>query len=114
LWHLQPQTQEFILNKIFAKVACELLGVDHVRLYHDQALVKNSSASKTPWHQDYFYWPIDSSKTVTMWLPLHDCPRNMGTMQFVKGSHMNANIKAMPISEESEQYFLNYIKEAGL
>jgi hypothetical protein len=30
---------------------------------------------------------------------LHDCPRTMGTMKFVKGSHQNSNIKAMPISE---------------
>jgi len=51
------------------------MGVEHVRIYHDQALVKQSGAQKTPWHQDYFYWPIDSSNTLTMWIPMHDCPK---------------------------------------
>jgi ectoine hydroxylase-related dioxygenase (phytanoyl-CoA dioxygenase family) len=56
------------------------MGVEKVRIYHDQALVKFPKAGKTPWHQDYFYWPIDSPNTITMWMPLHDCPRTMGTM----------------------------------
>ena len=98
-------TQKFILNKKFADIACQLLGVDHVRLYHDQALVKKPSAQKTPWHQDYFYWPIDTEKTVTMWIPLHECSKEMGTMKFVKGSHREDKIKGMPISAESELYF---------
>jgi hypothetical protein len=60
LWRVEPSSQEFVLNKKFARIACQLLEVEHVRLYHDQALVKQVSAEKTPWHQDYFYWPIDS------------------------------------------------------
>lgn len=74
-----------------------MLGVEKVRLYHDQALVKFPKAGKTPWHQDYFYWPIDSPKTITMWLPLHDCPRNRGTMQFASGSHADDTIEPQPI-----------------
>ena len=68
-----------------------------MRLYHDQALVKQPKAGKTPWHQDYFYWPIDSPKTVTMWIPMHPCPREMGTMKFVVGSHQNNQLNLMPI-----------------
>ena len=86
------------------------MGVNKVRLYHDQALVKPPSALKTPWHQDYFYWPIDSANTITMWIPLHECPREMGTMKFAKGSHHKKDVKGMPISTESEQYFEEYIK----
>ena len=80
LWKIEPSSREFIFNKKFAQIACKLMGVNHVRLYHDQALVKNPEAMKTPWHQDHFYWPIDSPNLVTMWIPLHDCPRTRGTM----------------------------------
>ena len=80
IWRVDPETKDFIFSKVFGDIAAQLLGVEKVRLYHDQALVKFSKAGKTPWHQDYVYWPIDSPKTVTMWMPLHDCPRNMGTM----------------------------------
>lgn len=98
LWRIESNTRDFILNKKFAQIAAQLLGVQHVRLYHDQALVKNPSAEKTPWHQDNFYWPIDSPKVLTMWIPLHSCPRTRGTMKFVKGSHLSTNLKPMPIS----------------
>lgn len=76
--------------------------MDHVRLYHDQALVKQPKAGKTPWHQDYFYWPLDTPNTVTMWMPMHDCPRTMGTMRFAVGSHAAQGMPMMPISEQSE------------
>ena len=76
-----------------------------MRLYHDQALLKEPSAGKTPWHEDNFYWPMDSRKTATMWMPMHDCPREQGTMKFVEGSHKAHHIKRMPISKESEEYF---------
>lgn len=99
LWQIDPNSRTFVLNKRFAQIAKQLLGVEHVSLYHDQALVKNSKAGKTPWHQDYFYWPIDSTNTVTMWMPMHDCPKQMGTMKFVAGSHLSDNIQKMPISE---------------
>ena len=98
MWQVQPATREFILHPRFAKLAAQLLGVPRVRLYHDQALVKNPNAGKTPWHQDYIYWPIDSAKVVTMWLPLDQCPRTRGTMQFVKGSHLHKGLTPMPIS----------------
>ena len=64
-----------MLSDHFGDIARKLMGVEHVRIYHDQALVKQPGAEKTPWHQDYFYWPIDSNNTVTMWIPMHDCPR---------------------------------------
>ena len=75
IWKVEPKTAPFILQSKFGDIARQLLGVSNVRLYHDQALVKQSKAAKTPWNQDYFYWRIDSLNTVTMWMPLHDCPR---------------------------------------
>lgn len=98
LWQVQPATQSFVLSGYFADIARQLLGVEHVRLYHDQALVKPPKAGKTPWHQDHFYWPIDSLNAVTMWMPMHDCPREMGTMKFVVGSHTSQTLQEFPIS----------------
>ena len=90
------------------------MGVNRVRLYHDQALVKFPQAGKTPWHQDYFYWPIDSPNTITMWMPLHDCPRTMGTMQFATGSHEDNTIDPQPINESSESYYAKLIEQKKL
>lgn len=60
IWKIEPKSHSFILNKKFGEIAKQLMQVEKVRLYHDQALVKPAQAGKTQWHQDYFYWPMDS------------------------------------------------------
>ena len=62
----------------FAGVAAALLGVDGVRLYHDQALFKEPGGGPTPWHQDQVYWPLATDRTITMWMPLVDLPDASG------------------------------------
>ena len=58
----------------FAEVAARLLGVEGVRLYHDQGLFKEPGGGPTPWHQDGYYWPLDTERTITLWMPLVDVP----------------------------------------
>src|SRR5882672_2626735 len=67
LWEVDEQVRKFTLAKRFAKIAADLLGVENVRLYHDQALYKEPGGGFTPWHQDQFYWPLSTTNTVTMW-----------------------------------------------
>ncbi len=55
LWRHNERAQAFVFARRFAQVAAELLGVRGVRLYHDQALFKESGGGATPWHQDQFY-----------------------------------------------------------
>src|SRR5450432_3779857 len=40
LWDVDQQVKRYTLAKRFAKIAADLLGVENVRLYHDQALYK--------------------------------------------------------------------------
>ncbi|HTE09734.1 MAG TPA: hypothetical protein VK645_02170, partial [Chitinophagaceae bacterium] len=47
LWEMDQQVRKFTLAKRFAKVAATLLGVPNVRLYHDQALYKESGGGFT-------------------------------------------------------------------
>jgi ectoine hydroxylase-related dioxygenase (phytanoyl-CoA dioxygenase family) len=76
------------------------MGVKSVRLYHDQALFKPPGGEKTYWHQDMFYWPLDTDKTITMWMPLVDVSEEMGTMIFACGSHKEGLMSDAPISRE--------------
>jgi len=82
-----------------------------VRLYHDQALFKEPGGGLTPWHQDGYYWPIDASKSVTMWMPLIDANEQMGTLRFASGSHKTGHLDDLPISDESQEIFENFISE---
>jgi len=105
-------TRGFVDAPRFAQVAAELLGVDGVRLYHDQALYKEPGGGRTPWHQDQNYWPIDTDDMVTMWMPLVDVDPAVGSMSFVDGSHLDRDVGAGQISDESDQAIQESI-EAG-
>lgn len=112
LWQNDEAVRKFVLAKRFAKIAADLLQVKNVRLYHDQALFKEPGGGPTPWHQDQNYWPLDTDKTVTMWMPLVDIPdADMGMLTFASGSHKQGNASKHIISDESEKEFDEYVKE---
>lgn len=111
LWETDENAKQFTLAKRFAKIAADLLGVDNVRIYHDQALFKEPGGGPTPWHQDQYYWPVDTHKTVTMWMPLIDIREGMGMLTFATGSHKAGNVFDYEISDESEQEFDKYVKD---
>ncbi|RXK50986.1 phytanoyl-CoA dioxygenase family protein [Aquirufa rosea] len=110
LWEEDSLIKEFTLAKRFAKIAADLLGVSHVRLYHDQALFKEPGGGLTPWHQDQYYWPLDTTKTVTMWMPLVDIDDDMGMLTFASGTQ-EVNLPKVHISDESEQMIGQFVKE---
>ncbi len=90
------------------------MGVEGVRLYHDQALFKEPGGGPTPWHQDQHYWPLDTNKTITMWMPLVDIPPEVGSMSFASGSNRLGYVGDLPISDKSNEALQNLIKERGL
>ncbi len=114
LWTHDRRVQAFVFARRFARVAGELMGVPAVRLYHDQALFKEPGGGFTPWHQDQFYWPLDTPHTITMWMPLVDVSPEMGPMRFASGSHRLGNVCDLPIGEESEQAIEKILEERGL
>ena len=114
LWRTDPAIRHFVFAPRFAKAAADLLGVSGVRLYHDQALFKEPRGGRTPWHQDQFYWPLDTNKTVTLWMPLVDVPAKIGSMTFASGSHELGDLRGEPISDESDRIFARLIAERGL
>ncbi|MGC4233628.1 MAG: phytanoyl-CoA dioxygenase family protein [Niabella sp.] len=113
LWEFDEQVRKFTLAKRFAKIAADLLGVANVRIYHDQALYKEPGGGLTPWHQDQYYWPLSTSNTVTMWMPLIDITEDMGMLTFASGSHKEGSVKNIAISDESEAALNEYISKKG-
>jgi len=113
LWESDEAVRQFTLAKRFAKIAADLLGVQNVRIYHDQALYKEAGGGFTPWHQDQYYWPLSTSNTITMWMPLIDITEEMGMLTFASGSHREGAVKNIAISDESELELNNYIQKKG-
>lgn len=102
LWRQDAIVKELIFSKRLAKIAADLLQTDGVRIYHDQALFKEGGGGITPWHADQYYWPLDTDKTVTAWMPLQATPLPMGPVEFSAGSHQLIEGRELEIGDESE------------
>ncbi len=115
LWVRDEAVRNYSLAKRFGKIAADLMGVDAVRLYHDQALYKEPGGGHTPWHQDQYYWPLETKgiETLTMWMPLVDVTLEMGALTFASGSHEDGFQGQIKISDESESHFENLVKLKG-
>ncbi len=114
LWTVDEAVKRFTLSRRLGGIAAQLMQVDAVRLYHDQALFKEPGGGHTPWHQDQFYWPLGSPKTVTLWMPLVDISAVMGSMTFANGSQAEGFIElSHQISDVSEAFFEGYVRGKG-
>jgi ectoine hydroxylase-related dioxygenase (phytanoyl-CoA dioxygenase family) len=102
LWKEDVFVKEMVFSKRLAKIASDLMQVDGVRLYHDQALFKEGGGGITPWHADQYYWPLESDKTVTAWMPLQETSLEMGPLEFSAGSHILVEGRELEIGDESE------------
>ena len=114
IWQYDEVVKQFVFAARFAKAAADLLEVAGVRLYHDQALCKEPGGGHTPWHQDQNYWPLDTDKTITMWMPLVDVPREVGSMTFGSGTHKRCEIGQWFIGDESEDRFSELVSRENL
>lgn len=113
LWRHSEVVRELVFSTRLARIAAELMGVDGVRLYHDQALYKEPGGGITPFHADQYYWPFSSTKTCTVWVPLQDTPLAMGPLSFSVGSHRFNFGRDLGISDHSEDVLQKALTEQG-
>jgi len=102
LWKEDEVVKQFVFSKRMAKIASDLMQVNGVRIYHDQALFKEGGGGITPWHADQYYWPLETDKTVTAWIPLQATPLELGPLEFSAGSHQIIEGRDLEIGDESE------------
>jgi Phytanoyl-CoA dioxygenase (PhyH) len=87
LWEDCPDVRPLTFHPVIAATAARLLGVDAVRLWHDQALYKEGGGRQTDPHQDHAYWPIVETDTITAWIPFDGSTLESGAMGYLPGSH---------------------------
>tara|TARA_B110000438_G_scaffold33302_1_gene32947 strand:- start:409 stop:1212 length:804 start_codon:yes stop_codon:yes gene_type:complete len=106
--------KQFCLSKRLGKIAADLMRVNAVRIFHEQSIFKNPGDTKTYWHQDQYFWPLDTNLHIGMWMPLIDCTKDMGLMRFVKNSHTMGDLIGNNISTKSENHFDDIIQKNNL
>ena len=88
LWEDHRDVARLTFDQRIGRVAGQLLGVDALRLWHDQALYKEAGGRETDAHQDHPYWPIKETASVTAWIPFAGSTLASGAMGYVPGSHL--------------------------
>lgn len=104
MWTIDPVARAFVLSRRLARIAAELLGVDSIRLYHDNALSKLPGCGRTPWHYDAHHYPIASENVVTVWVPLQPTPMAMGPLAFARGIESWQRVADLPFSKFDDSY----------
>ncbi|NKB66187.1 MAG: phytanoyl-CoA dioxygenase family protein [Candidatus Latescibacteria bacterium] len=83
-------------SRLLGAIGARFMGVDTVRLWHDQAVYKpgigpdgkDETAGNIGWHQDYGHWRASSTSNMcTAWVALQDTDLQNGGMRTIVGSH---------------------------
>jgi len=104
MWLTNEIFRQFVLSPRIAEIAAALMGVQRVRLYHDNALAKEPGCGRTPWHYDEDHFPIASKNVCTVWIPLQAIPRNMGPLAFAVGMETYRLVESVPCSRFDTSY----------
>jgi ectoine hydroxylase-related dioxygenase (phytanoyl-CoA dioxygenase family) len=87
LWEDFADIRPLTFHQTLGQAAAELLRVDSVRLWHDQALYKQAGGRATDPHQDHPYWPVKETASITAWIPFDGSTIESGAMAYLPGSH---------------------------
>jgi hypothetical protein len=84
------RVRELAWSPALGAIAASAAGTSEIRLFDDQIVYKpgRQNGAVVGWHVDGDYWgTCTSGNMLTAWVPLHDCPEEMGPLVVLDGSH---------------------------
>jgi phytanoyl-CoA hydroxylase len=108
LWMDNEPIRQLMLDKRLGKVAATLAGVEGIRIWHDQALIKQPWANPTGWHLDNPFWSWFSRDAISLWVALDDVTVQNGCLYFLPGTHKTARYDNSGIGENLSDIFKIY------
>lgn len=99
---------ELIFNEDLGRMAGTLAGVDGIRIWHDQALVKPPYGNHTAFHMDNPFWSFHSKHALSIWLALDDATLANGCLWYLPGTHQEATFQSAGIGENLGDLFKTY------
>ena len=109
---MDPQRQRRERSRL-GEMAAALAGVDGIRIWHDQALIKEPWANPTAWHLDNPYWSFSSRNAISIWVALDDATLHNGCLYFLPGTHKEASFENSGITENMSDLFRVYPQWVG-
>jgi ectoine hydroxylase-related dioxygenase (phytanoyl-CoA dioxygenase family) len=108
LWQTNDRVKDLMLDERIGEMAAKLAGVDGIRIWHDQALIKRPWANPTAWHLDTPFWSFSDRKALSIWVALDDATLENGCLYFIPGSHKITNFKNSGIGKNMDGIFEVY------
>ena len=105
LWQTDKGAREIMLDERLGKMAAQLAGVDGIRIWHDQALIKRPWANPTAWHLDTPFWSFSDRNAISIWVALDNATLENGCLFFIPGSHKQTNFDKITIGRNMDGIF---------
>lgn len=108
LWMDNEKVRALMLDERIGKLATDLEGVEGMRIWHDQALIKPPWGNPTAWHLDVPYWSFSSLHATSIWIALDDATPENGCLYFIPGSHKRQCFDNVGIGQNMADLFAVY------
>jgi len=105
LWQTNDEVKKLMLDERLGKMAAQLAGVDGIRIWHDQALIKRPWANPTSWHLDNPFWSFYDKNSISIWVALDDATYENGCLYFIPGTHKLTSFKNSIIGKNMDGIF---------
>ena len=104
VWLDNALVRAFVSSPRIGRLAAELLGVDGIRLYHDNVLSKEPGCGRTPWHYDDHHFPLATDAVISVWIPVQPIPLQMGPLAFARPLASHRLIENIPFETAGTRY----------
>lgn len=108
LWQDNEKIKQIMLDERLGKMAAQLCGVQGIRIWHDQALIKKPWANPTSWHLDTPYWSFSDRRALSIWVALDDATYENGCLFFIPGSYHTTTFDNPGIGKNMGAIFTTY------
>jgi ectoine hydroxylase-related dioxygenase (phytanoyl-CoA dioxygenase family) len=108
LHRIHATVKRYMLAPALGRMLCQLAAVQALRVWHDQALIKEPFANPTSFHLDAPAWSFHSTQAISIWIALEDTSLGNGCLWFLPRSHKVARFEEVGITPEMGGLFRLY------
>ena len=108
LWKTDEAVRPLVLSPGLGRIAAGLSGSAGMRVYLDQALVKEPYGNPTAFHVDVPFWAFTSPDALTIWIAMDDATLQNGCLGYIPGSHREQRFDNADIGPELGALFEVY------
>jgi len=108
LAEIHPEMAKIIYDENLGRMAATLAGIDGIRIWHDQALIKPPYGNHTAFHLDNPFWSFHSPNAISIWVALDDATLSNGCLWYLSGTHKEATFESVGIGENLGDIFKTY------